>query len=204
MALDESLLRSAASPLLRCYQWREPAVSFGYFVRLEEVQRSWPGREPVRRWTGGGIVPHSHDFTYSLLVPREHPIARLSAPETYLRIHGAVAETLAKAGGGEAGLAGAPGRKVSEACFDNPAENDVLWQGRKIAGGAQRRSTAGLLHQGSIQLAAVFAGDSEFAKRLAAALADSFKTRSLTSAELAAGEELARSKYGTAEWLRRI
>jgi lipoate-protein ligase A len=77
MAIDEALLRTAREPLLRIYRWARPAVSFGYFGKWADVHRAWPEREAVRRWTGGGIVPHGDDLTYSLIVPREHPFASL-------------------------------------------------------------------------------------------------------------------------------
>ena len=41
--------------------------------------------------------------------------------------------------------------KLSEACFANPVASDVMENGRKIAGAAQRKTRGGLLHQGSIQ-----------------------------------------------------
>jgi len=37
------------------------------------------------------------------------------------------------------------------ACFEGYERSDVLWQGRKIAGAAQRRNKLGLLIQGSVQ-----------------------------------------------------
>src|SRR2546423_1117404 len=46
---------------------------------------------------------------------------------------------------------GATDRRYSDNCFANPVRADVLLDGRKIAGAAQRRTTRGLLHQGSIQ-----------------------------------------------------
>lgn len=66
MALDEALLESAAAPLLRFYRWRRPALSFGYFGRYDEAAAQSSHREIVRRWTGGGIVPHGDDLTYSV------------------------------------------------------------------------------------------------------------------------------------------
>src|SRR5581483_5653074 len=36
-------------------------------------------------------------------------------------------------------------------CFAGNEKFDVLWQGRKIAGAAQRRTRSGLLIQGSVQ-----------------------------------------------------
>ena len=74
MALDEVLLAEAIAPALRVYQWACPAVSFGYFGRHAEVAAEFPEREMVRRWTGGGTVLHGEDITYSLFVPKAHPL----------------------------------------------------------------------------------------------------------------------------------
>ena len=69
MAIDELLLQSAQVPILRFYRWTEPSVSFGYFGRFEEAQAFAQERALVRRWTGGGIVPHGgDDLTYSLVI----------------------------------------------------------------------------------------------------------------------------------------
>jgi hypothetical protein len=97
MAIDEALLRAAREPILRIYRWEQPAVSFGYFGKWAEVQRTWPEREAVRRWTGGGIVPHGDDLTYSLIVPRAHPFALLGPLESYRAIHEALAAALGSA-----------------------------------------------------------------------------------------------------------
>src|SRR5262245_2042754 len=94
MAIDEALLHAAQAPMLRVYRWTRPAVSFGYFGRWTEVERSWPQREAVRRWTGGGIVPHGDDVTYSLIVPRAHPFCTLGPLEGYRAIHEALAAAI--------------------------------------------------------------------------------------------------------------
>ena len=168
MALDEVLLRAVSVPTLRLYRWAGSAVSFGYFGRYEEVRRAWPEREMVRRWTGGGVVPHGDDFTYSLMVPRGHALARVTAAESYRAIHEAVAQALA----GSATLAGAAAAPSGSACFENPVTSDVLIAGRKAAGAAQRRTSAGMLHQGSVQLASGTCDSEVFAERLIAALSE--------------------------------
>ena len=37
-------------------------------------------------------------------------------------------------------------------CMAKPTKYDVMWQGRKIAGAAQRKTKGGFLHQGTISL----------------------------------------------------
>lgn len=196
MAIDETLLRAADAPTLRIYRWARPALSFGYFGKWREACAAGPGCEIVRRWTGGGIVPHGDDFTYSLIVPRAHPFFAVNPGESYCAIHECVARSI-----GNASLAGSARAQTSAACFENPVQHDVLLGGRKVAGGAQRRTKAGLLHQGSIQTP----GD---VARLSAALLGSFSTRHssvpLPAEILAAATLLARKKYATDEWTRRV
>ncbi len=68
MAIDEVLLTTARPAILRFYRWNAPSVSFGYFVRFAEAREIAGDRAVVRRWTGGGIVPHGEDLTYSIMI----------------------------------------------------------------------------------------------------------------------------------------
>ena len=199
MALDEVLLGRAAGPLLRVYRWTRPAVSFGYFGKVADAEAAWPGREMVRRWTGGGIVPHGADVTYTLIVPRGCAFFRCGAAESYRAIHGCLAALLA-AQGQTVRVAAEAGAKISEACFENPVRYDLLGADGKIAGAAQRRARAGLLHQGSVQSAALPA---DFGARLGAAFAGKVRRRPLAENELADARELSAAKYATRAWLRR-
>ena len=197
MALDEVLLARVQRPLLRVYRWVRPAVSFGYFERWEPVAAAHPEREAVRRWTGGGVVLHGEDWTYSVIVPRDHPFARERASEAYLALHSLLATAVA--GGLE--LTPEATEKRSRACFENPAQHDLLRDGQKVAGAAQRRTRFGMLHQGSVQGITLPCG---FAEKFAAVLAARFFPREVTSDELEAARDLAAAKYGTPEWNRRI
>src|SRR4051794_27418435 len=94
MAVDEALLISATAPILRFYRWRGPALSFGYFGRLAEAEKQAGGREIVRRWTGGGIVLHADDLTYSIIVPRTHLSLLRSSLEVYSAVHEAMRRAL--------------------------------------------------------------------------------------------------------------
>ena len=72
MAVDAALLQAApslASPVLRFYSWAEPAATFGYFQKYSDVERMTLLRPLVRRPTGGGLVPHDSDWTYSMVFP---------------------------------------------------------------------------------------------------------------------------------------
>jgi lipoate-protein ligase A len=153
MALDEVLLASALkwqAPILRFYSWREPAATFGYFQRYQEVAATTPLRPLIRRPTGGGIVPHDHDWTYSLAFPASDPWYELKATESYRRVHELVRYAFGNLGV-SAELAPAARKTVFGQCFEGYEQSDVLWKGKKIAGAAQRRTREGLLIQGSVQ-----------------------------------------------------
>lgn len=200
MAIDEVLLRVAAMPLLRIYRWARPAISLGYFDKLADLGAAARGREAVRRWTGGGVVEHGTDVTYTIVAPAGHELARMPARDSYERIHACVAAVL-RAGGVATSLAPVTAAKVSPGCFENAAEADVLAAGRKVAGAAQRRTRWGLLHQGSVQGVPLSA---DFARRLASAFACEIVPRPLSPRDLADAASLAAEKYATEAWLRRF
>jgi len=153
MAVDEVLLESArriGTPLLRFYSWSQPAASFGYSQRFAEIAQLTSLRPLVRRPTGGGLVPHDGDWTYSLIFPPSAPWYSLKAIESYQRVHAWVQAAFERVKVSTE-LAPASLKELPGQCFAGPEQFDVLWQNRKIAGGAQRRTRDGLLIQGSIQ-----------------------------------------------------
>jgi lipoyl(octanoyl) transferase len=199
MAVDEALLETAACPVLRFYYWRGPALSFGYFGSYAEVADQREDREIVRRWTGGGVVPHGDDLTYSVIIPASHPFFTRSSLAIYSDLHEAIRRAL-KENGLEATLANSVSPKVSEDCFANAVRADVMVEGRKIAGAAHRRSRAGVLHQGSIQEAGL---PHRFRHDLARILCDSFEGQTLSQELIERAATIAQAKYGTTEWLLR-
>ncbi len=198
MAVDEALLESATDPLLRFYRWSRPSLSFGYFGKFTDVVDDSTTRDLVRRWTGGGIVPHGDDLTYSLVTPAKTAASALGPPAIYAALHEAIRAAL-RAEGREVELAAAAAPKISDACFANSVRHDLLLDGRKIAGAAQRRTRAGFLHQGSIQLPDL---TEIFRQRFAAALARQVFFVELSPAASDRAKALAAKKYSTEAWLR--
>jgi len=199
MAIDEALLEMAARPTLRFYRWSRPALSFGYFGRYAEVADEAIDREIVRRWTGGGIVPHGEDLTYSVIIPAKDSNFANSSPEIYAGIHGAISRALT-VNEVIASLADSAGPKISELCFANAVRADVISAGRKVAGAAHRRAKRGLLHQGSIQLSTL---TPEFRSDLAQCLSEQIQPGTLSAEVLRRAHAIAEAKYGTREWLTR-
>ncbi|HEY3761246.1 MAG TPA: hypothetical protein VGN23_05820 [Verrucomicrobiae bacterium] len=153
MALDEVLLENSSrlgAPVLRFYGWTEPAATFGYFQKYAEVELATHLRPLIRRTTGGGIVPHDADWTYSFVAPPAHEWYELKAEESYRRIHEWIHDAFAYLKI-ETELASAAKKTLPGQCFAGFEKFDLLWHGKKIAGAAQRRNKLGLLIQGSIQ-----------------------------------------------------
>ena len=206
MAIDEALLEYATVPAIRFYRWYSPALSFGYFGKFRDVVDYVSTRDLVRRWTGGGMVFHGEDLTYSIIIPATEPAFGESPKSIYEKIHRALADALAERGQ-RATVAAIldRGAGVSDAgynghCFANPVCADVMIEGRKIAGAAQRRTRAGLLHQGSIQNVDLANG---LAERFAKTLSNNRETRCLPNAVHYRAEEIAARKYATEDWLRK-
>jgi lipoate-protein ligase A len=195
MAVDEWLLGAAREPLLRVYRWEPGWGSFGYFVARAEAARIAPGLRLVRRWTGGGVVDHRRDWTYTLMVPRGGRLAELRGAASYAAIHGALATAL-RSEGVAAGLAPDSGPSRGGECFRRAVAHDLVGpSGDKLAGAGQRRSALGLLHQGSVALA----GDDRRAERLARELAA--EVRPLRERpEKGKLEEILARRYAPGEW----
>ncbi|MFZ0826151.1 MAG: lipoate--protein ligase family protein [Verrucomicrobiia bacterium] len=153
MALDEALLEAVlrlGRPVLRFYGWTEPAATFGYFQKYAEVERVTRLRPLIRRPTGGGVVPHDGDWTYSLVFPPGHEWCLLKAEESYRRVHEWIQRAFEKLNV-MTELAPRADKTGPGQCFAGHEKSDLLWQGKKIAGAAQRRNKLGLLIQGSVQ-----------------------------------------------------
>ena len=199
MAVDEALLRCCREPVLRFYGWDKPAMSIGYFQSYEIVPSDIPF---VRRYTGGGLVDHAHDVTYSVMAPRGHVFYEMGTQYCYQKIHEAVAKGLVEAGMTGVELSTTASREVSAACFEKPVQHDVLCQGKKVAGAAQRRTKQGCLHQGSLLVSGVKLDELReiLSLPLIAELGNTSGGSKLTNQELTLAYQLESTRYSTREW----
>jgi lipoyl(octanoyl) transferase len=153
MACDEALLEHVARhgvPILRCYGWTQPAATFGYFQHYAEIERTTHLRPLIRRPTGGGLVPHDADWTYSLAFPPGHEWHLLRAEDSYRSVHEWLQRAFAQLNV-VTEVAPCCKKTLPGQCFAGYEKFDLLWHGKKIAGAAQRRNKLGLLIQGSVQ-----------------------------------------------------
>ncbi|MEG0143883.1 MAG: hypothetical protein RSA21_07325 [Akkermansia sp.] len=202
MAADEALLEWGGMSVIRAYAWARPTVTYGYFDSEQEAQAIFPdsGIDCVRRWTGGGIVDHRADIPFSLALRWIDCVGHPTGVKLYRWIHRAVARVLIDDGVDCLMLADdAP--NGGRACFSSPVTSDLVSsQGYKLAGGGQRRSHQGVLHQGSIQNCQLSTGwDLKLAKLLATEVSVSHEVEPYQGFTQKV-DELIATKYGTSIW----
>ena len=168
MAVDEAMLlfqQEQPNPTLRFYTWSFPAFSFGYFQDIAsevDVEACCAdGIELVKRMTGGGTVVHGQDLTYTLILPRH--AGEMSIYEAYQCIGRSLVEAFEKLGipaechavdtdVSSVVVTNRADQMEANICLTNPADYDVMCDGKKLAGVSVRRNRNGILFQGYISL----------------------------------------------------
>lgn len=161
--MEEDLLLLYQNPapdafLFRHYGWEFPCWTCGYSQKFSYVKDCTGGTQGTifRRGTGGGIVPHKNDWTFSMVIGNGHSAWHRPPRDFYDVLHKQIAVILGKfhipaqLHKCEGSLCnGAP---PSE-CFRSPVLSDVLLAGtgEKVAGAAIKKTREGILLQGSIQ-----------------------------------------------------
>jgi lipoate-protein ligase A len=164
MAVDSALLDGVESgtsgPLVRVYAWDPPTVSTGNSQRvsreLDLAACEEAGFGVVRRPTGGRAVLHAGELTYSVVGRSGVPPLGGSIAETYDAVARALLLSLRRLGV-VAELATVPttarGRgEVAPPCFVSAGRSEVVVEGRKLVGSAQRRLGGAVLQHGSVLL----------------------------------------------------
>lgn len=170
MSLDQVLQESVdrtQQPTLRFYGWAQPTLSLGYFQSINQrKQHAESLLEPcVRRATGGGALMHHHELTYSLIMPQS---IGTTGPrlDLYEQIHTSLISALRDCGVRvtafhQSDQSQCEWRCDAFLCFQRRTAEDLVLNGYKVVGSAQRKSRSSLLQHGSLLLNA-----SEFAPEL--------------------------------------
>jgi len=180
MRRDERLLAAAesgglAEPVLRLFQFAPPGITLGRAqdpARVLDLARCERDHVPwAVRPTGGRAIFHDQEWTYSFAAALAHPDAAGSIADTYARLSTLIASSLVRLGVPAMLAPGARGARaeaggLSAPCFTSTARHEIVLEGRKLVGSAQRRTARALLQQGSLLLGA---GHQRLADYLAAA-----------------------------------
>jgi lipoate-protein ligase A len=160
MAVDEFLFLSLTEKphtVLRFYTWKNPTVSLGYSQKVLEVADvefcKKNGIDIVRRMTGGKLVLHHKEVTYSL-TSSDSEIFTSTLNDSYRFVSEALMEGLKKLGLAPTLASPAPQKYVrgNLPCFSYPSRNEVEVAGKKIIGSAQKRVGKNFIQHGSIPL----------------------------------------------------
>ncbi len=166
-----SLNPSCSTPILHFYDWQEPSATYGYFnsplTLLNPAAIDKHQLHLARRPTGGGIIFHQYDFAFSFLLPSSHPSFSLNTLVNYHLVNTMIANTLQPflksllnplelQSQQECTKRCSNNRLIDKQlrnfCMALPTVYDVICGDLKLAGGAQRRTKQGFLHQASIAL----------------------------------------------------
>jgi lipoate-protein ligase A len=151
-------------PVFRLYTWNPPCISLGHHQAIEDeldmdaVRRF--GFDVVKRPTGGRAILHDEELTYSVVAAIDDPRVGGSLRESHETISRIFQDALT--GLGVAARMAAPtdypdrlvrGR-ASAPCFSATTRTELVLEGRKLLGSAQRRGSRAFLQHGSLLLGA--------------------------------------------------
>jgi lipoate-protein ligase A len=158
MAVDEALLdgyKEGDLPILRLYGW-EPSLSAGRFSKVRmsvDVQRAEAIKIPlVRRLSGGGVLVHGGDLSYTLILPRDW-IMCTGVKESYRYLCSFLLRLYEKLGHRARFVRDGQCNEVkSDICLTGHEAYDILISGEKMGGNAQRHTRNTLFQHGSIPM----------------------------------------------------
>lgn len=163
MDLDKKLLEElndASLPILHLYDWVSPSATYGHFINPATYlsPEAFNCLDLSKRPTGGGVTFHVADWAFSVLVPANYHAYSLNTLDNYAFVNQLVIEVLSRflGGGHDFSLLHNESQALDphsgHFCMAKPTKYDVMLGGKKVGGGAQRRTRTGFLHQGTISL----------------------------------------------------
>jgi lipoate-protein ligase A len=225
MSRDELLLLQAAERgvgSFRLYSWDVPSLSLGYFQPSADRQHTpaIAGMDWVRRSTGGAAIVHDPacEITYSLALPAS-ALSRYDG-SMICNVHYIVRDVLKQMNiDSRVVICGEEVKLGPVLCFRHQTAGDLLVNGGKVAGSAQRKWKGALLQHGSIlfrtsPLAPDLHGIEElaetkidvrqfmvnFERQLCEAFDWQLKSDDWTPEELKTSRTIEVEKYGSSDW----
>ncbi|MFW2306655.1 lipoate--protein ligase family protein [Aliarcobacter butzleri] len=158
--IDKALFKAFENeslPILRLYSWQK-SVTFGagqnpsdYENLLKEYKNNFS-----KRITGGGVLFHGHDISYSLILPSTF-IDNRSVKETYELICSFILEFYSNLGLKASFAKDIKSIVLSKSPFCQVGFEayDIIVNGRKIGGNAQKRAKNVIFQHGSIPIKSI-------------------------------------------------
>ena len=144
-------------PVLRFYTWKVPSVSTGYNQspeKLININFCLENKFPmVRRPTGGSVIFHDLELTYSFCANCKYYKDFSSPFKSYILICKGIIKGMEKMGLRPEIRGVSEGKEPSYTtrdCFSLSSKHDITFEGKKIVGSAQRRNRKSFLQHGSI------------------------------------------------------
>lgn len=152
MELDKSLLE-AKEPTFRLYTWEKNSFSIGRSQDIEDIRdREKLGSNWTKRLTGGGVLLHGFDLSYSITMPTK-ALGSKSVKESYEYLCSFLLHFYKNLGlHVEYAKDTSLDLSKNEFCQVGFEPYDIICQGKKLGGNAQRRTKKMLLQHGSIPL----------------------------------------------------
>lgn len=187
MAIDEYFLKKGDNVYIRLYGWNPiKTVTLGHFQKMEKaVNKEYCESNRVavvKRTTGGAAVYHKNDITYMFSAPLSH-FEDSSVTGSYKAIAEIFFDVFVELGINTE-FAGTIRRETRKegmengiACFLLPSDYEIIAEGKKIIGNAQKREGKRMVQHGSIAFdfdyldtANVLNEDEEFLRKKVACL----------------------------------
>ncbi len=154
MDFDKSLVENFdGTPIFRLYSWKENSFTIGRFQKIEDIQNHKRfGTNYAKRMTGGGLLLHGFDISYSIVIPITL-LGSKNVKESYEYICSFILNFYKKLGL-HVKYAKDIDKELSKSffCQEGFEAYDIICQGKKIGGNAQRRTKNLIFQHGSIPI----------------------------------------------------
>lgn len=221
MACDEYVFttvckRCPEDLIVRLYAFNPEAMTIGFsqlIRRDQSLQQSIMAHHDVtRRITGGGRVIHDDDVPYTCIFHESFDARLTTVSDSYVSFHTIMQSALSNYDIA-CELYAIPRSSFhgTGRCFTNPVTSDLMYENKKIAGAAQKRTKGWVLHQGSIEVQTLIKAKKidriGFIKEVVSSFSRFFDVpvydEDLSPDEIRFIERLMRTKYMSREWILR-
>jgi len=157
MRIDKELFdgfNSLSTPIFRVYEW-EASFTYGFSQKINTIKNlehlNRYNQNHAQRLTGGGILFHGNDISYSLVIPTSF-VENLSVKQSYELLCSFLLAFYKSLGLNPSYAKDLEDINLSKSdyCQEGFEPYDILVDGKKIGGNAQRRSKDTIFQHGSI------------------------------------------------------